>query len=553
MAGRNDGISMGHGKDHSSGSVDVLYHLKETAVAVPSRSLEDPHVHSASGLSFSDSSNESLRDFASLLGEALVSKETGTSITGSTTFDHHDAEKTSPQRSLEPPQNSALEIPLPSALPQYRPTSPPVDLLSDMSMPPLGNNRTSHGRPPSPRSIPKSRDTSPIRNTSSNSTGALLDSFVGRVIGPHPSSEFMDIIACPCCQQCFDDRTYLSTESPLIDPHSHTYTEHEQQRPRISMRLADTSRGLSLLSAAESDPEDDEPPKEQLQIDHDRSMGVLAEGVRYRILRVIVEGLLYKKGSGQDWLGSRGLKPRWTRLVVGRIEGYGDVPVPMLCISWYPSSTSNSTVIVLDSAVVLAIDLSKSETVTQYRFEIRHASASRRNVSLPMTRTFSAESRAARDTWVYEISQALLSYEKEKAALKKSAPFKRTSSLVTRSMSPSGPAKAPGSITDSCNSGPPASRSFDEVWMENRFVAGSIQSENAQRPSSPPGAARHVSPPLSPTNNTTGSPSRRMQQATSATNNTTTAANGMANGSTATTAAATLRQSLKLAMRATSA
>jgi hypothetical protein len=545
MAGTNDGSSMGHGKDHYSGSVDVLYQLKETTV--PSRSLDDPHVHSASGLSFSDSSNESLRDYASLLGEALVSKETGTSI--STTFDHHEVERTNPQR-RELPQNSALQIPLPSALPQYRPMSPPIDLLSDMPTPPLGNNRNSHGRPPSPRSIPKSRDTSPIRNTSSNSTSALLDSFVGRVIGPHPSSEFMDIIACPCCQQCFDDRTYLSTESPLIDPHSHAYTEHEQQRPRISMRLADTSRGLSLLSAAESDQEDDEPPKEQLQIDHDRTTGVLAEGVSYRILRVIVEGLLYKKGSGQDWLGSRGLKPRWTRLVVGRIEGYGDVPVPMLCISWYPSSTSNSTVIVLDSAVVLAVDLSKSETVTHYRFEIRHASASRRNLSLPMTRTFSAESRAARDTWVYEISQALLSYEKEKAALKKTAPFKRTSSLVMRSLSPGGPAKTPGSVTDSC-SGPPASRSFDEVWMGDQFVAGSIHSENGQRPSSPPGASRQVSPPLSPTNNSTGSP-RRMQQATNATNNATTAVNGTANGSTG-TAAATLRQSLKLAMRATSA
>jgi hypothetical protein len=163
MGEGNDGSSMGHDKDHSSGSVDVLYQFKETTV--PSRSLD---VHSASGLSFSDSSNESLRDYASLLGEALVSKETGITITGTTTFDHHEAERTNPQRqSLEsPPQNSALEIPLPSALPPYRPMSPPVDLLSDMPMPsPVGstNNRNSHGLPPSPRSIPKSRDTSPIR------------------------------------------------------------------------------------------------------------------------------------------------------------------------------------------------------------------------------------------------------------------------------------------------------------------------------------------------------------------------------------------------------
>ena len=39
--------------------------------------------------------------------------------------------------------------------------------------------------------------------------------------------------------------------------------------------------------------------------------------------KVLVEGWLLKKGSGNDWLGDTKYKPRWTRLVV-RMESILD-------------------------------------------------------------------------------------------------------------------------------------------------------------------------------------------------------------------------------------
>jgi hypothetical protein len=48
--------------------------------------------------------------------------------------------------------------------------------------------------------------------------------------------------------------------------------------------------------------------------------GVLDSGVEYRFKRVLAEGWVNKKGTGNDWLGSRGWKPRWARLVVSALN-----------------------------------------------------------------------------------------------------------------------------------------------------------------------------------------------------------------------------------------
>jgi hypothetical protein len=98
------------------------------------------------------------------------------------------------------------------------------------------------------------------------------------------------------------------------------------------------------------------------------------------------------------------------------------VQVPLLCISWYANSTSSSTVIVLDSTVVLAVDVADSSH--PFRLEIRHA-ATRENRSLPDTRTFAAPNAKVRDAWVYNISQSLLNYEKSTAAARKYVPMRR--------------------------------------------------------------------------------------------------------------------------------
>jgi hypothetical protein len=188
----------------------------------------------------------------------------------------------------------------------------------------------------------------------------------------------------------------------------------------------------SLLSRSENNYNDnDDPTLPGLDV-----TGVLdGTNLAYRIVRVLVEGALHKKGTGRDWWRSRGWKARWARLCLARVAGR-TAPVPLLCVAWHHDSQVCSNVILLDGTVVLALDQpqqqqpqggdhkshNKKVTTTRLqwhntnRFEIRHA-ATKDNASLPtLSRIFTAPSRKARDAWVYAISQALLTYEKEKAA-----------------------------------------------------------------------------------------------------------------------------------------
>ena len=166
---------------------------------------------------------------------------------------------------------------------------------------------------------------------------------------------------------------------------------------------------------------------------------VSAGGVTYHLEEVLAEGWLQKKGTGHDWLGSRGWKARWARLCmasaeIGVDEGNTNAKaptspqdpkqvlaspiVPLLLLYWYPSSATVSTTIVLDSTIVLAVDSEVKSRVNPHRFEVRHAT-SQENTTLPtVTRTFAAP-RNARDAWVYAISQALLTYAKAKDKARK--------------------------------------------------------------------------------------------------------------------------------------
>jgi len=237
--------------------------------------------------------------------------------------------------------------------------------------------------------------------------------------------DFMDLVGCPCCHQTLDDASQSNNTAAAP-----------------SLTIEPKCRDVSLFSAADSVEE-----AEQQQASRNlTTSGVSTEGVSYKIKRIIVEGLLYKKGSGSDWRGSRGWKGRWTRLALGRVEGYGDLDVPLLCISWFPTSQSISTVIVLDSAVVLSLDLPEKEY--RYRFEIIHA-ASKENSSLPVTRTFSAPSLKARDAWNFAISEALLIYSKSKQKAKTANKFPRLTSFRPQQLYPKS-----------------ATRSFEDVFPE---------------------------------------------------------------------------------------
>jgi hypothetical protein len=268
------------------------------------------------------------------------------------------------------------------------------------------------------------------------------DQLVGIVIG---STNLCESAACPCCQQQLGE-----TRHTLNEP-----TRPHQPPSRKS------------LFSTSGDEDDDAA----MQEDDDLLPGVLAAGQEYTPRRVLVEGWLHKKGTGHDWLsiGRRTWKARWGRLTLAKVQGY-DSEVPLLLIYWFPSSVSATTAIVLDSTVVLGVDLADKSQWNSFRFEIRHAST-RENVTIPVTRTFAA-SQKSRDAWVYAISEALLNYEKQKARTRKRSAYKP----IRSDMGHSSPDR-------------PVSPRFDEGWAGGHF---------ARRPPNPPSSGRlsQASPPL---------------------------------------------------------
>lgn len=249
-------------------------------------------------------------------------------------------------------------------------------------------------------------------------TSQPLQQLVGRVIG---STNLHESAACPCCQQQLSE-----TRSTLNEP-----ARQHQVNSRVS-----------LFSSVDST--DDE-------VDEDFLPGILAEGQGYSLKRILVEGWLHKKGTGHDWLGSRAWKARWARLAMARVEGY-DSEVPLLLIYWFPSSFIATTAIVLDSTVVLGVELEDKSKWNAARFEIRHAS-SKENVTIPITRTFTAPAKS-RDDWVYAISKALLNYEKQKDRSRKSIGCKPVRPDMYQS-----PDR-------------PVSPRFEESWASESFIGG---------------------------------------------------------------------------------
>jgi hypothetical protein len=174
------------------------------------------------------------------------------------------------------------------------------------------------------------------------------------------------------------------------------------------------------------------PVNEMHDDDNDLLPGILSQGLHYHPTRILAEGWLHKKGTGNDWLSSRGWKARWARLCLARVDGY-ETDVPLLLIYWFPVSDDPSTVIVLDHTVVMKVDKEDKSLWNSFRFEIRHVS--KEGQETMATRTFTAP-RKGRDAWVYAISNALLSYEKEKDQVRKQTCRELSPFRIERSLSP---------------------------------------------------------------------------------------------------------------------
>jgi len=298
------------------------------------------------------------------------------------------------------------------------------------------------------------------------------------IIGPTSLMELATCYGDSCFRQDNDD-------SSNNRPYFHSTRRLSYSKDSL---LSEDSDGEDEGCSGEEEPEDVLP-------------GGLAAGVQYHPKRILVEGWLHKKGTGMDWMGNRSWKARWGRLALASVDGY-DIDLPLLLIYWYPSSEVASTAIVLDSAVVLGVDMEDKEW-NAYRFEIRNA-ATKENASIPVTRTFCCPQKA-RDSWVYAISEALLEYEKEKAAFRKvsnAASFESSPGKSQRLNSYRLRANAAAHHADVC----PKSPGVDEVWTGDRFPT----TDENQRPPSPTCSPESLiynsnnlrkfsSPPCSPT------------------------------------------------------
>ena len=138
-----------------------------------------------------------------------------------------------------------------------------------------------HATPPK---IPRSPTTQPRSSYCQTPSSPLNFDFCGAI----QPQDLLELSACPCCKQCIDERQLTlssNTKGGLtrIEPYSKSAFDSESM---------DSSDDEEML------------PK-----------GV-AEGLHYHPKRILVEGWVHKKGTGQDWLGSTSWKPRWARLVV---------------------------------------------------------------------------------------------------------------------------------------------------------------------------------------------------------------------------------------------
>ena len=150
------------------------------------------------------------------------------------------------------------------------------------------------------------------------------------------------------------------------------------------------------------------------------------------VVSSIAEGWLNKKGSGNDIVGSRGFKPRWTRLVLMSVPPETEInydlldkdqksslkEVPVLQMFWHQYSFTPCSYIVLDENISGINPITKSNhhswtAATVYRFEIV---VNDPTSSSFVTKTFCAPLKE-RNQWVDALRMVLRKKEDEERKL----------------------------------------------------------------------------------------------------------------------------------------
>jgi len=134
-------------------------------------------------------------------------------------------------------------------------------------------------------------------------------------------------------------------------------------------------------SYVEDDRRSDYSQESSISNDH-VSSALYNSVVNGDVFDVIAEGWLWKKGSGNDLIGSRSFKSRWSRLVlilispeVAKENSLNPPYVPVLEIYWHQYSQAPSSIIILDEVNIFPVEkVSKGGSTvlwdTSYRIEI---------------------------------------------------------------------------------------------------------------------------------------------------------------------------------------
>ena len=136
------------------------------------------------------------------------------------------------------------------------------------------------------------------------------------------------ITSCPCCNRRLDQGRQTLGEivaPPVYDSlfQSDSYSDEE-------------------ASTSDMDEQDSMMP------------GILADGDTYHVKKVLVQGWVYKKGTGMDWIGSRAWKARWACLVVRsdilnffHLVHFDAAQVVFMCHDFLPNVDSNFVVFLM--------------------------------------------------------------------------------------------------------------------------------------------------------------------------------------------------------------
>lgn len=150
--------------------------------------------------------------------------------------------------------------------------------------------------------------------------------------------------------------------------------------------------------------------------------------------------------------------------------------MPLLLIYWYRTTENPSTVISLDSTVVIPVDKPDKTLWNAHCFDVVHVREQSKETTA--TRTFTA-SLASRDTWVFHMNQVLLQHAKAKS--------QHQQLLKAQQLEKEKAAKKKQQKQNGWRNPTP-----DSIWSGDRFV------EVTSSPPPPPPQPRSPPPPLSP-------------------------------------------------------